>query len=244
LLTRSFYYSLLGAVCVYFDLLDGTSVLIISIICCQWTASAVTIHLKHEDNAGISWVRKISYLIVNLVLVSTGAVFAIMARLIGYSFVTGNNLLTSLAEWMNTLAFRISGDLVEIGKAGSSSTTVEFFLQLKIYRLFYPFYGILNNYEACLFYVLGLLGWLFLLPICLKMAKRHALPLDILTGFVSGGLCVPCWYFLFKQHTIIHLWMTGRLLVPFCGLGITSALTMYAVSNDLLNRFNKPLKLY
>jgi hypothetical protein len=47
-----------------------------------------------------------------------------------------------------------------------------------------------------------------------------------LLGFISAASLVPAWYLFLEQHTIVHAWMTGRLISLFCGLGMSLALLL------------------
>jgi hypothetical protein len=87
----------------------------------------------------------------------------------------------------------------------------------------------LTNHGADVFYALGFLGWVLLVPLCWGLAKKQKLPLDVVLGFLLGGIMIPGWFFIFKQHTIIHAWMTGRLLSLFAGVGMSAAITMFAI---------------
>jgi hypothetical protein len=92
-----------------------------------------------------------------------------------------------------------------------------------------PFYGVLSKHGADLWYALGLLGWVLLVPLCWGLVNKQKLPLNVLSGFLLTGVLIPVWFLIFKQHTIVHAWMTGRLLSLFAGLGMSAAITMLAI---------------
>jgi len=96
------------------------------------------------------------------------------------------------------------------------------FVALKDHRE-YPFYGIFSKRFADLFYALGFAGWAIALPFCWVLHKKGNPHIDAALGLTMVASLVPAWFLFFEQHTIIHAWMTGRLVSLFCGLGISLA---------------------
>jgi hypothetical protein len=231
LLVRSLCYGFLGSLCVYFDLLNGVAVLIATILCCQWIASAVTANKNKQnikDRAHVYPQNGLSSLISNLLFFSGGAGFAIFVRLIGFSYVSNKSLFEVLSEWQSIFAERLGGSLMGDGGPARPPTIIDILLRLKATRE-YPFHAVVGKHEGDIVYALGLLAWLLLLPVCWTMLKRRKLPRDVLGGFLLAGSLIPGWYLIFKQHTVIHSWITGRLLVLFTGLGLSSLFTMFAL---------------
>ena len=223
LYVRAACYSLLGAICVYLDLLNAVVMLVPTIMCCQWIASTLSKHPFSSSSKN----RGILSLLINLSLVVTGACFAIFIRLAGYSYVSGKNLFDVLLQWKNDLTFRFAGKVYVF--SGQPPGTITDVARALWHSRADPFYGVLTNHGADVFYALGFLGWVLLVPLCWGLAKKQKLPLDIVLGFLLGGIMIPGWFFIFKQHTIIHAWMTGRLLSLFAGLGMSAAITMFAI---------------
>jgi hypothetical protein len=238
LYVRAACYSLLGAICVYFDLLNAVVMLVPTIMSCQWIASTLSKTLPYSSSSKNC---RILSLLINLGLVVTGACFAIFIRLVGYSYVSGKNFLDVLLQWKNALTFRIAGNVTVFSdqRTGTITDVARALWQTRAD----PFYGILTNHAFCsfswsswptcigadFFYALGFLGWVLLVPLCWGLAKKQKLPLDVVLGFLLGGIMIPGWFFIFKQHTIIHAWMTGRLLSLFAGLGMSAAITMLVI---------------
>ena len=209
---RATCYSVLGAVCVYFDLLNGVIILVGTILCCQWIASVLSAHSAQSKT-------KVTRLIGNLSLFGVGACFAVLIRLVGYSRAMGTSLSGAISEWKNMLAYRVTGDL-----PGAGEPTFRLMVEALKNTRALPFDGIFPKHVIDLWYVLGLVGWVILAPLCWNLLKKRALPLTVLSGFFLAGALVPVWFVVFKQHTIIHSWMTGRLLTLFAGLGMSAAL--------------------
>ncbi len=99
LYVRAAGYSLLGAICVYLDLLNAVVMLVPTIMCCQWIASTLSKHPFSSSSKN----RRILSLLINLGLVVTGACFAIFIRLVGYSYVSGKSFFDVLLQWKNDL---------------------------------------------------------------------------------------------------------------------------------------------
>jgi hypothetical protein len=224
LYVRAACYSFLGTICVYLDLLNGAVMLVPTILCCQWIASALSKHPSSFSSEN----RGILSLVTNLWLVVTGACFAIVVRLVGYSYVSGNSFADVLVQWKNELTYRFYGKVPVF--SGQPPATITDMARELWHRRAEPFYGILTNHGADIFYVLGVLGWILFVPLCWGLAKKQKLPLDVVLGFLLSGIMIPGWFFIFKQHTIIHAWLTGRLLSLFAGLGMSAAITMLAIS--------------
>jgi hypothetical protein len=120
------------------------------------------------------------------------------------------------------------GGIVNIWSSQRTGTIRDVVRALRQTRAF-PFYGILTAPETDFFYALGFLGWGLLVPLCWGLGKKQKLPLDVVLGFLLGGIMIPGWFFIFKQHTIIQAPMTGRLLSLFAGLGMSAAITMLVI---------------
>jgi hypothetical protein len=129
-----------------------------------------------------------------------------------------------LFQWKNVLTYRFSGNLSD----ASAATLWHVAGALKGARAD-PFYGVLSKHGADLWYALGLLGWVLLVPLCWGLVNKQKLPLNVLSSFLLTGALIPVWFLIFKQHTIVHAWMTGRLLSLFAGLGMSAAITMLAI---------------
>jgi hypothetical protein len=234
LYVRAASYSLLGAICVYLDLLNAAVMLVPTIMCCQWIASTLSKTLPYSSS---SKNRGILSLLINLWLVVTGACFAIFIRLVGYSYVSGTNFFEVLLQWKNDLTIRFAAKIDLFGPP--MTPTITDVARYLWHSRAIPFYGVLTKHGADVyalgflgadvFYALGFLGWVLLVPLCWGLAKKQKLPLDVVLGFLLGGIMIPGWFFIFKEHTIIHPWMTGRLLSLFAGLGMSAAITMFAI---------------
>jgi hypothetical protein len=220
LYVRAACYSLLGAICVYLDLLSGAVMLVPTIMCCQWIASTLSKTLPYSPSSKNPGILS---LVTNLWLVVMGACFAIFIRLVGYSYVSGNNFFDVLLQWKNHLILDTSGNVYQ-----QPGTITDVARALWHSRAF-PFYGVLTPHGADFFYALGFLGWVLLVPLCWGLAKKQKLPLDVVLGFLLGGIMIPGWFFIFKQHTIIQAWLTGKLLSLFAGLGMSAAITMFVI---------------
>jgi hypothetical protein len=187
-------------------------VLIGTILCCQWIASVLS-----AQSAGTQ--TKITSLIGNLSLFGVGACSAVLIRLVGYSWVTGQSLLDTVSEWKNMLAYRVTGDL-----PGAGEPTFRLMAEALKNTRALPFDGLFPKHVIDVWYALGLIGWLALVPLCWVLLRKRTLPWNVISGFVLAGALIPGWFVVFRQHTIIHSWMTGRLLTLFAGLGMSAAL--------------------
>jgi hypothetical protein len=220
--TRAACYSFVGAVCAYLDLLDGIAVLVATIICCQWIAS----ELLRMFRGAIRGNRFLS-LPTNLGFLLLGAVFAILFRLAGYSYVSNKSFLAVLLEWKKDLAYRFTGNLASGVDVHVRASLVNVAAALREHRGD-PFYGILSKHEADLFYAIGFLAWLLLL-LCWTVLRKKKIRADCLYGFLTAGALIVCWFLILREHTVIHAWETGRLLTLFAGLGMSGALSMLAL---------------
>jgi hypothetical protein len=215
LYVRAACYSLLGAVCVYLDLWSGAVMLVPTIMCCQWIASALSKHRFSSSSEN----RGIVSLVTNLWLVITGACFAIFIRLVGYSYSSGNSFFDVFLQWKNHLTFRLGEDAYSVTDVARKLWHTRAL----------PFSGLLPIHGADVFYALGFLGWVLLVPLCWGLAKKQKLPLDVVLAFLLAGVMIPVWFFIFRQHTMFFGWMTVRFLSLFAGLGMSAAVTMLAI---------------
>jgi len=197
--------------------MNSVVILVATIVCCQWIASTLSKHSAMSENRIVS-------LVTNLWLIGIGACFAIIVRLVGYSYVSGESLFDTFYEWNNQLARRVAGNLPD-----ASAATLRHMAVALMGARADPFYGVLSEHGADLWYAFGLLGWILLVPLCWSLVKKQKLPLNTLLGFLLAGILIPLWFIIFKQHTIVHAWMTGRLLVLLAGLGMSAALTLFAI---------------
>ena len=72
--------------------------------------------------------------------------------------------------------------------------------------------------------------------LCWKLHRKGVSPVPAL-GIVMAAALVPAWFLVFEQHTIVHAWMTVRLVTPFCGLGMSLVvLAGWALARTLSSR--------
>jgi len=96
---RAIFYSVLGGACVYFDVMDGTVVLIAILFCCQLTApyAARFLNLNNAQTA-YSYAALAREIVINCSLVLIGGCIAIVLRILGYSTVSHANALEVATE--------------------------------------------------------------------------------------------------------------------------------------------------
>jgi hypothetical protein len=223
---RAALYSFLGGICVYFDLLDATVVLIAILLCCELTSPYADLLLKFNRTRILPSYKALPREIaVNCSLVLIGGCIAIVLRILGYSIVSHTNLLQVAHAWTSSLSYRLSGSLGNESSINAHPSLYRLLLALKDARQD-PFHGILNKHAADGFYVLGFAAWALAIPLCWKLHRRGVPSTTVAAGFVIPAALVPVWYLVFEQHTIIHAWITGRLISLFCGLGMSLAVLM------------------
>jgi hypothetical protein len=220
---RAVLYSFLGGICVYFDLLDDTLVLITILLCCQLIAPyAARLLSLNTSQAMPSYAALAREIVMNCSLVVIGGCGAIMLRVLGYSIVSHTNILEVATAWISDLSFRFSGSLTELGPNELHSSLYRVLLSLARQRQI-PFYGFLSKIAADTFYIIGFAAWAIAMALCWKLHRRGVSPVTVAVGFVMAAGLVPAWFVVFEQHTIIHAWLTGRLVTLFCGLGMSLA---------------------
>jgi hypothetical protein len=103
---RAVFYSFLGSICVYFDLLDDPLVLIAILLCCQLSAPyAARLLSLNTPQAMPSYASLAREIVMNCSFVIIGGCGAIMLRLLGYSIVSYTNILEVVTAWMSELSF-------------------------------------------------------------------------------------------------------------------------------------------
>jgi hypothetical protein len=212
---RAIFYSFLGGVCVYFDTLDSTVVLIAILLCCQLSAPSAAQVLKPCETHGAPSHTALAWEIVtNSSLILIGGCIAIAVRVLGYSIISHINILEVAAAWTSALSLRVSGSLV--GEMGiNAKPNLHLALRELMYVRQWPFQGFLGKSAADGFYVLGFAAWATAMPLfCVS-------PTAVTIGIVMAAALVPAWFLILEQHTIVHAWMTGRIVPLFCGLGIS-----------------------
>jgi hypothetical protein len=196
------------------------------LLCCQLTAPYVSRLLRGQDELSPAPAAILKEIIENSAYVLIGGFLAIVIRIVGYSFASHTSILDAISAWLSDLAYRVSGSLDDIYPGQT--------IQPSLHRLFttlkgnrhQPFHGFLSTQLADAFYALGFLSWAAVLPLCWVLHKKAVPYLGALLGLVSAASLVPAWFLLFEQHTIIHAWMTGRLMSLFFGLGMSLALLL------------------
>lgn len=220
--SRALWYSFLGCVCVYFDLLDANVVLIAILLCCQLVAlriaQADNAHTddKSTESGCMVFLRDIT---ANWGFLMAGGSAAIILRIAGYSISSHINIGDAASLWVSELSHRVSGTA---GPTNTVPSLKDALLALKQFRG-YPFHGFLDTRNADAFYGLGLIAWALSLWLCWEGYRKGAGVSCIAISFIMAASLVPGWFLIFKQHTVLHAWMTGRLVSVFCGLGMSLA---------------------
>jgi hypothetical protein len=219
---RAIFYSVLGGVCVYFDVMDSTVVLIAILLCCQLSAPYAARLLKpNKSQTAYSYTALAREIVINCSLVLIGGCIAIVARILGYSIVSHASVLEVATDWTSSLSYRIFGSLHDIGTNAQPSLRMLLW-PAKHFRQ-YPFHGFFSDIAVDSFYVLSFASWAIAMLLCWKLHRKGVSPVTVALGIVMAAALVPAWFLVFLQHTIVHAWMTGRLVTPFCGLGMSLA---------------------
>jgi hypothetical protein len=207
---------------VYFDLLDGTMALIAILLCCELSGPyAARLLNPNNAQAAYSHAALAREIVINCSLVVIGGGIAIVARILGYSIISHTNVLQVATDWMSDLSFRFSGSLYERGL--NEQPSLYHLLGALIRNREVPFHGFLSKWAADSFYLLGFAAWAIAMRLCWKLHIRGMSPVTVAVGFVIAAALVPAWFIVFENHTTIHAWITGRLVTPFCGLGMSLA---------------------
>jgi hypothetical protein len=224
---RAIFYSVLGSVCVYFDLLDSTVVLVAILLCCQLSAPYAARLLKPNNaQTAPSDTALAREIVLNSSFVVIGGCVAIMLRILGYSIISHTNALDVATAWISNLSgYIIFGSLSGWGETWGETA------QPSLYRLVgrlvthrqIPFHGVFSKGAADSFYVLGFAAWAIAMGLCWKLHRKGVSPVAVALGFVMAAALVPAWFLAFERHTLAHVWMTGRLVTLFCGLGMSLA---------------------
>jgi hypothetical protein len=224
--TRALWYSFLGAVCVYFDLLNGNVVAIEILLCCQIIAPYASRLMTGQKALSPTPHAILKEIMENSAFVLIGGFLAIIIRVVGYSFASHTDILDAISAWLSDLSYRVSGNLNDkYPNQNIHPSLHRVFTALNATRD-QPFHGFLSKRLADVFYSLGFVSWIASLPLCWALHKKGVPYVGALLGFISAASLVPAWYLLLEQHTIVHAWMTGRLISLFCGLGMSLALLL------------------
>ncbi len=220
---RAYWYGLAGAVTVYFCLLNGGLALIALLVCIE---SAMPFVMAAWDRRAPSeesrdgW-APLKAVIANLSYFMIGGASAVAARVIGYALVSGAPLLDAVRDWSAKLVFRIDGTATP--GTGTELPWPERMLLLA-QRLNdvrqKPFDLFALPRLADLFYVSGALAWAAGLILFWRLHRRGGSGLGLPAAFLMAGAIVPAWFLLMLQHSLVHAWMTARLLAPFAGVGL------------------------
>jgi hypothetical protein len=225
-LARALWYSLLGSACAYFDLLNGNVLVIEILLCSQLTAPYVSRLMSGIDAETPEPTAILKEIIEGSAYIILGGFLAVVIRVVGYSFASHTSILDAFSAWLSAFTYRVSGTLDGLYPGKNVPPSLHrLFTALKGTRHM-PFHGFLGIRLADVFYSLGFLSWATVLPLYLALRKKNVPCSGALLGFVSAACLVPVWFLLLEQHTIIHAYMTGRLMSLFFGLGMSLALLL------------------
>jgi hypothetical protein len=229
---RAFWYGLLGSVCVYFDLLNGNVLAIEILLCCQLAAPFISKPPADATSGRSTAFHILKKLAENSAFVVTGGVLAILIRIAGYSFSSHTGIIDVLSMWSADFSNRVSGNLSDLYPGQDVKPSWRLLLVALKAKRHQPFLGMLGERAADAFYLVGIIAWLAILPLCRLLSRRHVRYAGPVVGLLFPSLLVPAWYVVFKQHTIVHAWMTGRLISLFCGLGMSMALALVILAGQ------------
>jgi hypothetical protein len=225
-LTRALCYSFLGSMCVYFDLLNGNVGAIAILLCCQLIAPYVSRLVKEQEPAAPPSAQVVKEIIENSAYVLIGGIASVAIRIVGYSFASHTSIVSATSEWLADFAHRVSGNLNDMFPEQNVPPSLRRLIAALKGKRHLPFHGFLPIRVADGYYVLGFFCWAAIFPLCRALRKRSVPYSGAVWGFLLTAAVVPAWFLLLEQHTIIHVWMTGRLMSLFFGLGMSLALLL------------------
>ena len=225
-LTRALCYSFLGSVCVYFDLLNGNVGAIEILLCCQLLAPYVSRMLKGQDQVAPPPAQVVKEIIENSAYVLMGGIASVAIRIVGYSFASHTSIVSATSEWLADFAHRVGGNLNDMFPEQNVPPSLRRLIAALKGNRHLPFHGFLPIRVADAYYALGFLCWAAIFPLCRALRKKSVPYSGAVWGFLLTAAIVPAWFLLLEQHTIIHVWMTGRLMSLFFGLGMSLALLL------------------
>jgi len=153
---------------------------------------------------------------------SMGVASVVLLRIFIRAAVLNRNLLTVMGEWLKELTKRTHHSWDELGPANAN-------LSFALHRMYY-------NLEVATFPYLGRHATLFVYALCgflyLMVFARLAYNLrnltaarkDIVLAVCTTAAIVPLWYCIFLNHTVVHFFITGRLLSLFFAFALSLAI--------------------
>lgn len=241
---RAYFYTLLGSIALYLDFLNGNLALLAILICLTTLAPHLRQFTATSDAANRKTMAPLTETLSNLTFFATGIVLAVALRIIGYSISSGLNLAEGTRTWLSQLTKWVGErDLLfpttAYGKtiAHLTSPDMGVLIERLIIHRWMPLHRIAPEPLADLFYGLGAIG-------CIvggACASRIYVKRQDIRGPVAAlaltALIIPVWYLLLLQHSIVHFWMTGRLVALEAGLGITFGILMVALHRQSTRPF-------
>lgn len=220
------YLSSAGGLVFYSDLMNGD---LVAVLICFAFIQLLSIQAFGPPKSIFperlrSW--PISIAIVSLMTAFfTGAVSMALLRILLRAALLQQNLFTVISEWLADLAKHASYNWVDRSEYQSESPLET------LYRCYYNIdvgtYPYIGRHGTVLTYALCALLYLV---ICVWAARRSgklaAGQRDTLLAAALIVMVIPAWYGVFAVHTMIHFWMTGRLLALFFALAPSLALLL------------------
>jgi hypothetical protein len=208
-----------GGMVFYFDLLNGH---LAAVMICFALMQVISIRCFGAPK--IMWPSQLKLWPTTTAVVSLmmayfmGAVTAALLRILLRSALLGQNIFSVSAEWLKSLSVRTGNTWTDLTLPNSEPDVLHH-LYYNIEVGTFPYIG---RHATVLIYAVSALVYL---PIFGWLARHwRNLESDRKDTFFSVSLIVmvvPLWYGKFLNHTVVHFWMTGRLLSLFSALALS-----------------------
>ena len=219
------YAAIAGGAVYYFELLNGHILAVLMLlVLVHIVASQVFVpapmRWRRARPTPVRWPLTVGVIIMITAYVA-GALLTALMRIVLRSIGAGESILSVGEQWLMSLSVRTGNNWGTFDLPADEPGMLRH-LYYNIEVGTYPYldrHATVSIYLVCgLVYIL-IFGWLV----------RHWRTLpgerqDAVISFILVGMLVPLWFAEFFNHTIVHFWMTGRLLSVFFALAISLAL--------------------
>ena len=224
LLRQATYAAIAGGAVNYFELMNGhilavlMLLVLVHIVACQVFVPA-PIQWRGVWPTLLRWPLTVG-VITMIVAYVAGALSTVLMRIGLRSIGAGESILSIGGQWLKSLSAR-TGNNWDAFDLPADEPDMLRHLYYNIEVGTFPYldrHATVSIYLACgLVYIL-IFVWLARHWRTLARDRR-----DAVISFILVGMLVPIWFAEFFNHTIVHFWMTGRLLSVFFALAISLA---------------------
>ena len=212
LLRRAVFAGVAGGITFYFDLLNGNLIAVLLLL------GIVNIASMRRQAAATPWPITASTLVL-IVSYVAGAAYVLLLRWVFRALMLKQGMAGVITEWLHDLSLRTRNSVPDYGEFDIGPIYI---LKRLFQNLDYAFVPYLSQRAAVVVYMIG--GLLFagsVLWIAARAYKGISVPKDAIASISIITVLVPVWFLVFANHTVVHSWMTGRLLSLFFAFSLS-----------------------